>query len=846
MDSGEFAVSAQALTRIFIFLLYAPAVLISYWKLIPRLSPISKRIAIGFLAAQVLVIALWVEGYESIAIFDRGVWHLEREWNIPSILASTQLALVGCIALIISWLTRPRFYMAGIGVVFLYIGLDDFFDWKLLAKGWLKEPYILIGAVIVVATIAAARRSPRRVWPWHLCLLTGLALAAMGGLVVDSFPDICGHLGSFRIDGCLQSRFLEEVLEFLGAWLMLVAMLGHFSNTAPAPRARLRLTLYAMPALWILLFLLNSPIPRPEDQPLAQSLSSQRESGISAAQWDKEPINNNDEFEVSSEQVTYIFLFLLYAPVGLISRWKLIPRLPPPSARLANIMLAVQILVIVLSIGIRPASDFEEWLWDLDQEYNIPSILASAQLALVAGLAMMTAWLAKAQFTWQRLYLVGIGLVFLFLAWDEHFTFHEHIANWRGYYAALGAAVVTATLAAAARSPRRAWIWHLCLLTGLAMSAMGSILFEIDLNRQVCDSWGFLPINGCLQTYNYEESLEFLGIWLVLVALLGHFSDALPSRPSSRVWRPLYALPALWVLLLVHDSFIPDLELRLLAQPASVQFESGVHLHGYHIDGERASTLRLYVSAKRRDYIGKGYSIHLVDQTSGDSAASRNKHADRQVGLLFAPGHAHVYRQWIELEIPPQTPVNRAFWIVLTLWHEQDGEYVRQKILASDLQLLDDTQVVLDELVIPAASTAAPPDVSLARFDNGFALDAVDLPERARPGEILDIRFNWRSDIDGQEDYMQFLHLGHHESGDWWVYDHQPLGARLPTRLWYNGFIDRETWQVPLPADLAPGQYKVFTGLYRQSDLERALASDADGKPFLDGRVPLGNLTIKR
>ena len=837
----ELFVSTESLLRIFVVLLYAPVVLISYWKIIPRLSSTAKRIASGFLAAQVLVIALWVEGYESIAIFDRGIWHLEREWNIPSILAATQLALVGCIALITSWLTRPRFYLAGIGVVFLYIGLDDFFDWKLLAKGWLKEPYILIGAVIVVATIAAARRSSRRAWIWHLCLLTGLATSAMGGLVVDSFPDICGHLGFFRIDGCLQSRFLEEVLEFLGAWLVLVAMLGHFSNTAPAPRARIRLTLYAMLVLWIFLFLLNSPISRPEDRPLAQSLSGQHESGISAAQWNKEPINNG-EFAVSSEQMTYIFLFLLYAPVGLISCWKIIPRLPPPSARLANILLAVQILVIVLSIGIRPASDFEEWLWDLDQEYNIPSILASTQLALVAGLAMMTAWLAKAQLTRQRLYLVGIGLVFLFLAWDEYSTFHEHIANWRGYYAALGAAVVTATLAVAARSPRRTWIWHLCLLTGLAMSAMGSILFEVDLNRQICDSWGFLPINGCLQTYNYEESLEFLGIWLVLVALLGHFSDARPFR----VRRLLYALPALWVLLLVHGSFIPDLELRLLAQPASVQFESGVHLHGYHIDGEQASTIRLYVSAKRRDYIGKGYSIHLVDPASGDSAASRNKHADRQVGLLFAPGHAHVYRQQMTLEIPPQTPANRAFWIVLTLWREQDSEYVRQKILASDLQLLDDTQVVLDELVIPAASTATPPDVSLARFDNGFALAAVNLPERARPGEILDIRFNWHSDIDGQEDYTQFLHFGHQESGAWWIYDQQPLGPRLPTRLWYNGLIDSETWQVPLPADLVRGQYNVFTGLYRQSDLERMPARDADGMSFLDGRVPLGSLTIER
>ena len=62
MGNSEIVVSAEALTNAFIFLLYAPVVLISYWKIIPRLSPTAKRIASGFLAAQVLVIALWGGG----------------------------------------------------------------------------------------------------------------------------------------------------------------------------------------------------------------------------------------------------------------------------------------------------------------------------------------------------------------------------------------------------------------------------------------------------------------------------------------------------------------------------------------------------------------------------------------------------------------------------------------------------------------------------------------------------------------------------------------------------------------------------------------------------------------
>ena len=552
---------------------------------------------------------------------------------------------------------------------------------------------------------------------------------------------------------------------------------------------------------------------------------------------------NNGELIVSAETLNRIFVLLLYAPIVLISYWKLIPRLSPTAKRIASGFLATQVILIAMSLEIRPASAFERWLWDIDSEWNIPSAFASTQMALVGFAALVTAWLAWARPVWQRLYLVGVGLVFLYLGLDEFFAWKDWLGDWKEPYKLVGVAIITATIPIAVDSPRPARIWHLCLLTGLSLVAAGG--FAVDGFSEICGNFGFLRLDKCLQFIFLEECLEFLGVWLVLVAMLGQLSDAAP-RLLPRARRFLYALPALWILLLFSQA---GAAIPLIATfidhtlPAAVAFESDVYLHGFSIERDRKDyNIHLYLSPRQWDFNGLGYSVHLVDQVSEESVASRSEWADHRLEFRPGPGYVPVYRQSMELEIPPQAPANRALWIVLTLWRKQGNEFVRQRVIASDLQLLDDAQVVLNELVIRAASAAA----AIAVFDSGFTLDAVDLPSRARPGETLTISFAWHSNARGREDYVQFLHFGHDASDTWWVYDQPPLGARLPTRLWYNGLADSETWQIPLPADLAPGQYSVFTGLYRQSDLERAPASDANGTPFLDGRVPLGSLTIER
>ena len=413
----------------------------------------------------------------------------------------------------------------------------------------------------------------------------------------------------------------------------------------------------------------------------------------------------NSEFAVSGLTFASVFAFSLYAPIVLISYWKLMPRLSPTAKRIASGFLAAQVLVIAVSLETPvPASRYERWLWHLDKEWNIPSILATTQLALVGCAALMTAWFIRARSAWQCLYWLGMGLFLLYLGIDEFFSLKENlIGNWAEVYTLVGAAITTATIMIAIRSAKHTRIWRLCLLMGLVLAGMSGIVF--DNSPDICGEYfGFLHIDECLR-HHLEEILEFLGFWLTLVAMLGHFSEV---SLAVRVQRCLYALPALCILLLSQSAAI--LPIRSLSmvnanrgvKSAAVAFESDVHLYGFSIP-RRSGFPDLFLSHRRWDF-NVGYSIHLVDQASGESVASRHERADSRHGYwVFRSDYAPIYRQRIELEIPWQTP-NRVFWIVLTVWREKDGEYVHQRVLASDLPLLDDTQVILDELVIPAAS----------------------------------------------------------------------------------------------------------------------------------------------
>lgn len=549
---------------------------------------------------------------------------------------------------------------------------------------------------------------------------------------------------------------------------------------------------------------------------------------------------------MSIEALIHTLIALLYIPISLFAYWRLVPRLLFSGRLLVSLLLAAQVLVIAVSLGIQPTSRFERWFWDLNQEGNIAAILATMQLALVSAVAFLSATLPRTRHVGSRHYMVGLGLVFLFFAWDEYVLVHEQIAYWEIYYAVLGALVLAATLVVAKRSPARSRIWYMCLLAGLAISAAGAIVLEYLRAPALCGSLGFLPKGGRCQLFRVEESLEFLGIWLAVVAVLGLFSSLRP-RPGLFLRVCVLLLPLLWIVALSPANFVAFLDFRLLHQPLSIQYEPGVELQAYRVDRDEESfVLDFFASTVDwQDYNDLGYSLHLVDQASGESLAGTDASASRQQRWRIA-GRSYyfwMYKQRLSVQFTPDLPSNRALQMVLSLWRREDDAFVRQRINTSDLPLLNDTQVQLAQFVLPAA---ADPSSSrpVAKFDNGFTLDAVDVPDRARAGDTILVSFTWRADKADYNEIIQFLHIVHEESGVWWGHDQQPLGARLPTRFWYSGLVDTETWEISLPAELRPGRYTVLTGLYRTNDQIRLPANDAEGAAYGDALVPLGVLMI--
>ncbi|MCY4145760.1 MAG: hypothetical protein OXE95_04785 [Chloroflexi bacterium] len=548
---------------------------------------------------------------------------------------------------------------------------------------------------------------------------------------------------------------------------------------------------------------------------------------------------------LSVAQVIAPFKYFVYLPACLLCVWLLLPRLTPFARRVAAATLVAQVILLLMALDMPSVDSFWGMIWHFDKEHNIPSAFSSTMFAFGGAMAMLVAAIGRERPVWQRLYLIGSGLVLLTLGIDEyyealkHFNMAVSVHEWERNYTLMGQVAAAATALVALASPRRDRFWHICTLAGLASIAFGGL--ALDSTGRLCGLEGFVRVTPCDKPFAVEEIFEHLGSWLALVAMLGHFG-MLAATPSPRLRRFIWAIPLLWLLLIPLNAQVPRLELPNVANQTNVRFDGAIEVQGYTLatpPGEVSTSL--YVSARQGDYAELfSYFVDLVDQVSGISNYKHKADIDHLHGLrLLGAQYKPVYRQPIHLRYRRSVPVNRAHWVVLAAADKRGLLAVQ----ASDLQQLGDKQVILGELVAPAPA-ADPPATFLANYDAGFALVDIDLPDHAQPGDRLEAPITWHSAAESGHDYTQFLHFVHEETGAQWGYDQPPLGDRLPTRLWYAGMLDTEIWLVTVPDEAPAGEYAVYSGLYTLGDMQRLPAKDAADTPFADARVPLGSLRI--
>jgi uncharacterized membrane protein len=112
---------------------------------------------------------------------------------------------------------------------------------------------------------------------------------------------------------------------------------------------------------------------------------------------------------------------------------------------------------------------------------------------------------------------------------------------------------------------------------------------------------------------------------------------------------------------------------------------------------------------------------------------------------------------------------------------------------------------------------AAPPQRTLdAGFGNAIRLDGVTLPGQAKAGDAVPFTLHWHATAPVTTDNSAFVHLldaGGNKVAqlDWTPHD---TISQLPTTSWPVDWpvADRQT--LPLPPELAPGDYTLIAGLY--------------------------------
>ena len=255
---------------------------------------------------------------------------------------------------------------------------------------------------------------------------------------------------------------------------------------------------------------------------------------------------------ISGASLDRLFVILVYLPICLIAFRFLFPRLSPASRRIAGGALIIQALIIGVSLEFQPHSLYEEWLWHISGEWNIPTVLSSTQLALIAAVALFISFLARSWPAWERLCFLGFALILIFLAADEFFSIYRQYFSRRFLsYIILGAYLGLTTLSLALRQPQKLLL-PMTWLAGLSLIAFGGMV--LDNQQLICGTLGlFRDASGCLDIYFLEESLEMAGGWLALVAMLGWFSKISPA-PRPLVRRALIILPIVWIMLLVRAS----------------------------------------------------------------------------------------------------------------------------------------------------------------------------------------------------------------------------------------------------------------------------------------------------
>jgi hypothetical protein len=105
---------------------------------------------------------------------------------------------------------------------------------------------------------------------------------------------------------------------------------------------------------------------------------------------------------------------------------------------------------------------------------------------------------------------------------------------------------------------------------------------------------------------------------------------------------------------------------------------------------------------------------------------------------------------------------------------------------------------------------------------------------QARPGDTLKLTLYWQALEATDLSYTVFAHLLGPDGRLRAQQDNLPCRGACPTTSWVAGEVLADEYAITVPADAAPGEYRLEIGLYDGATQQRLLVFDAQGQPAGD------------
>jgi hypothetical protein len=234
------------------------------------------------------------------------------------------------------------------------------------------------------------------------------------------------------------------------------------------------------------------------------------------------------------------------------------------------------------------------------------------------------------------------------------------------------------------------------------------------------------------------------------------------------------------------------------------------------------------------------YGLHIVD-ADRFKAVERNTHPGLGMypTLYWQPGEFFCDRARITID--RFAPAPELYDITLRYF---DPDTLARLPVAVSGEAVGEEVTIGHMAIVPRRWPEAG-DVQYRTGDN-LAITGLRLAEESlAPGGTLRVEVEWSAQAEISVDYTAFVHVFGPDGTLAAQTDSPPRGGRFPTRVWPRSAVVRDTIEVALPADAAPGAYRVIFGMYDSATTGRLPLMAADGTPLPDNLIAIGTVDVR-